>query len=142
MYVVSFGTQSCCSGISRRNSGNLTLYNVTCTGQTGTFTQDCSYSIVPGYTSGSCSLRSEMIVGCYQSASCNTGDIRLVDGNSTFEGRVEVCIQGLWGAISVYQSWYPSYDAMTVICRQLGFPWKCECMHMVLCTLLINLYLL
>ena len=73
-----------------------------------------------------------MTVGCYEAANCNAGDIRLVNGSSTLEGRVEVCTQGLWGAISVYQSWNPSNDA-TVICRQLGFPWECEFMHTVLC---------
>ena len=119
--IVSFGTQSCCYG--RRNSGNLTLYGVTCTGQSGTFIQDCSYSIISGYSAGGCNLRNEMIVGCYETASCNTGDVRLMDGNSTFEGRVEFCSQGLWGAITT--SNWDSNDAK-VVCRQLGFPWECE----------------
>ena len=118
-YTASFGTQSCCS----RNSGNLTLYSVTCTGQSGMFIQDCSYSIISGYSAGSCNLQSEMIVGCCQTASCNAGDVRLVDGNSTFEGRVEFCYQGLWGAIST--SVWDSNDAK-VVCRQLGLPWECE----------------
>ena len=120
MYLVSFG-RSCCYG--SRNSGNLTLYGVTCTGQSGTFIQDCSYSIISGYTSGSCNLRNEMTVGCYESANCNTGDIRLMDGNSTSEGRVEWCTQGLWGAVTT--SNWDSNDAK-VVCRQLGLPWKCE----------------
>ena len=67
-----------------------------------------------------------MIVGCYESATCNTGDVRLVDGISKFEGRVEVCTQGLWGAIA-YPRWSSS-DAI-VVCRQLGFPWQCEFAH-------------
>ena len=122
MYAVSFG-QSCCSGVRRRNSGNKTLHSISCTGQSGIFIQDCLYSIVSGYTSGSCNLRNEMTVGCYESANCNTGDIRLMDGNSTFEGRVEFCSQGLWGAITT-SSWSSS-DAK-VVCRQLGLPWECE----------------
>ena len=130
LYTVSFGTQSCCSGINRRNSGNLTLYNVTCTSQTGTFVEDCSYSIIPGYSTGSCNLLREMIVGCYEAANCNTGDIRLVTGNSTFEGRVEVCTQGLWGAISY--DYYQTWNSAIVICRQLGYPWECEFIHTVL----------
>ena len=64
-----------------------------------------------------------MIVGCYETASCNAGDVRLMDGNSTFEGRVEFCNQGLWGAIATL-SW-SSNDAK-VVCRQLGLPWECE----------------
>ena len=120
LYLVSFGTQ-CCYG--SRNSGNSTLYGITCTGQSGIFIQDCLYSIIPGYSAGSCSLQNEMTVGCYESANCNTGDIRLMDGNSTSEGRVEFCSQGLWGAITA--SNWDSNDAK-VVCRQLGFPWKCE----------------
>ena len=121
VHAVSFGIQSCCYG--RRNTGNLTLYSVTCTGLSGTFIRDCSYRIVSGYTSGSCNLQNEMTVGCYEAANCNTGDIRLVDGNSTSEGRVELCSQGLWGAIST-SSWSSS-DAR-VVCRQLGLPLECE----------------
>ena len=64
-----------------------------------------------------------MIIGCYEPSSCEQGDIRLVDGNSTFEGRVEVCTQGLWGAITT--SGWSSNDAV-VVCRQLGLPWECE----------------
>jgi hypothetical protein len=73
-----------------------------------------------------------MLVGCYEPANCNAGDIRLVDGNSTLEGRVEVCTQGLWGAISVSEDvtvagTFPSESNLaTVICRQLEFPWECE----------------
>ncbi len=134
-HTVSSGIRSCCSGIRRRNTGNITLYNVNCTGQTGTFIHDCSYSIISGYSAGSCNLRSEMLVGCYEPANCNAGEIRLVDGNSTSEGRVEVCTQGLWGAISVSYGWNPSNDA-TVICRQLGFPWECEFFKYIMCTVL------
>ena len=64
-----------------------------------------------------------MIVGCYESASCNAGDVRLMDGNSTSEGRVELCAQGLWGAVTT--SRWDSNDAK-VVCRQLGFPWECK----------------
>ena len=107
----------------RRNTGNLTLYAVTCSDQARRLTQDCSYSIVSGYSSSSCNLREELVVGCYEQSSCTTGDIRLMGGNSSLEGRVEICSQGLWGAIA-YRSW-DTNDAM-VVCRQLGYPWKCE----------------
>ena len=128
LIVVSFGTQSCCSQIIRRNTGDLTLYSITCNGQSGNFLQDCSPhgTISSGSytaTSGSCNLQSEMIVGCYESANCNAGDVRLIDGNRSSEGRVEFCNQGLWGAITT-SSWGSS-DAK-VVCRQLGFPWECE----------------
>lgn len=64
-----------------------------------------------------------MIIGCYESSNCEQGDIRLVDGNSMLEGRIEFCTQGLWGAIST-SSW-DANDAR-VVCRQLGLPWECE----------------
>ena len=59
----------------------------------------------------------------YETANCNAGDIRLMDGNSTMEGQVELCTQGLWGAITT--SGWGSSDAV-VACRQLGLPWECK----------------
>ena len=125
LYVVSFGS-SCCSGISMRNTGNITLYNITCSDQSRRLAQDCSSNIVSGYSTAGCHLQEELVVGCYEQSRCAEGDVRLVDGNSTLEGRVEVCIQGLWGAIvaSYFYTW-DANDAM-VVCRQLGHPWNCK----------------
>ena len=131
---MSFGS-SCCSGIARRNTGNLTLYAFTCSYQSRRLSQDCTYSIVSGYSSSGCSLQEELVVGCYEQSSCTTGDIRLIDGNSSLEGRVEICNQGLWGAIAItYQSW-DTNDAM-VVCKQLGYPWECELLCMIVCIIL------
>ena len=74
-----------------------------------------------------------MIAGCYKPSNCSVGDVRLVDGNSPSEGRVEFCIQGLWGAIAAiryYSDWH-SNDAK-VVCKQLGLPWECELMHIII----------
>ena len=51
---------------------------------------------------------------------CTTGDIRLVNPNSTsrYEGRVEVCVEGCWGTVTS-RNWYFA-DAMTA-CRHAGF---------------------
>lgn len=49
---------------------------------------------------------------------CQTGEVRLVDGQEESEGRVEVCINGEWG--TVCDDGWGSQEAQTV-CRQLGF---------------------
>ena len=47
---------------------------------------------------------------------CTDGAIRLSGGRDQYEGRVEVCSNGLWGTVS--RSGWDSNDA-TVACRKL-----------------------
>ena len=49
---------------------------------------------------------------------CNNGDIRLVGGNTQYEGRVEVCWNEVWG--TVCHDYWSTQDGI-VACRQLGF---------------------
>ena len=50
---------------------------------------------------------------------CNEGSVRLRDGVSGTEGRVEICVNNEWGTVCE-QTWEDS-DA-SVVCRMLGMP--------------------
>ena len=58
------------------------------------------------------------------SANCSDGDIRLVDGVTDYEGRVEICINRVWGTVCSTTSryYYSRWDVSDakVVCRQLG----------------------
>ena len=58
-------------------------------------------------------------VNIYGHAECNDSEIRLVDGYSPQNGRVEVCKFGVWS--TVCDNLWNRDDAM-VVCRQLGIP--------------------
>ena len=56
---------------------------------------------------------------------CTTGSVRLVDGESSYTGRVQVCIGGRWGTVA-NEDW--GTEDAKVVCRQLGLLdiGKCE----------------
>ena len=49
---------------------------------------------------------------------CEDGDLRLADGMTQYEGRVEVCSEEVWG--TVCDDGWDDSDAM-VVCRELGY---------------------
>lgn len=51
-------------------------------------------------------------------ALCTEGAIRLVNGSTPAEGRVEVCLNGVWGTVT--DDYFSNTDAK-VVCRQLHF---------------------
>ena len=54
---------------------------------------------------------------------CSTeGELRLADGGAANEGRVEICLGGVWGTICD-NNW--GADDAVVACRQLGLPTGC-----------------
>ena len=55
---------------------------------------------------------------CFHTAPCATGQLRLAGSNIANEGRVEICVDNLWGTVCD-DSW-GSTDA-SVACHQLGY---------------------
>ena len=51
-------------------------------------------------------------------ASCFHGMVRLVNGTNNYEGRVEICLQGIWKTVCGH--FWSNHEAR-VVCTQLGF---------------------
>jgi deleted-in-malignant-brain-tumors protein 1 len=97
---------------------NFSLFSsIMCTG-TETALSQCNMTTNPSATPW-CRL-ANVGLRCFSGTECTTeGEVRLVDGIIDNEGRVEVCTNGIWGAICS-QGW-DTTDAH-VICTQLGYP--------------------
>ena len=54
-------------------------------------------------------------------AECTEGTVRLIGGVNETEGRVEICLGGLWGTVCD-DSW--TYQDAQVVCKQLGYPYS------------------
>ena len=59
-----------------------------------------------------------LYVRIMQALLCQEGDLRLV-GGSIDRGRVEICVNEIWGTICATNNW--GQPEATVACKQLGF---------------------
>ena len=54
-------------------------------------------------------------------STCSNGDVRLVNGSTPLEGRVEVCIGQQWGAVCGDGRWTRDTSGANTVCEQLGY---------------------
>lgn len=50
---------------------------------------------------------------------CSDGDVRLQDGETEYEGRIEVCYRNVWGTVCDHSI---NNAVATVVCTQRGLP--------------------
>ena len=99
------------------------LDNVQCNGSEQ-YLHDCRFNSW-GVTSQRCVRHiNDVGVVCY--ASDFEVQIRLANGTTPSEGRVEINYNGRWGTICDHQ--WTSTDA-AVVCRQLGYEGERRCVH-------------
>uniref|UniRef100_A0A1X7T5H5 SRCR domain-containing protein n=1 Tax=Amphimedon queenslandica TaxID=400682 RepID=A0A1X7T5H5_AMPQE len=94
--------------------GPVVFRNLGCTGNEYRL-EDCTYS-----ASYYASHTRDVGVKCSERVltDCINGSVRLVNGTTPDEGRLEVCINGEWGTVC---SHYWDRSETKVICRQLGY---------------------
>ena len=66
-------------------------------------------------------VETKLMMECDHDADCTDGDIRLVNGSNQLEGRLEICINNVWG--TVCSQGFTADDA-EVVCNQLKFPFN------------------
>ncbi|KAJ8035027.1 Deleted in malignant brain tumors 1 protein [Holothuria leucospilota] len=95
---------------------NIVLYDVQCNGSEA-FLDLCSHNTSKFH---SCNHSTEAGVRCKGMV------IRLAEGQTKYEGRVEIFYQNAWGTICD-DCW--DYKDATVVCKQLGFQAAVEALH-------------
>ena len=73
-------------------------------------------------------------------SSCSDGDLRLVGGNTTNQGRLQICMNNAWGSVCDSQGTFTRSEAK-VACRQLGILQVEGLLQLYVCRLLAFIYL-
>ena len=61
-------------------------------------------------------------------APCRTGQLQLAGGKIPNEGRVEICMDNVWGTVCS-NVW--GYNDATVVCLQLNYSAQGQCQHLI-----------
>ena len=70
------------------------------------------------YTKGTNTAQLYSYLLSYITVECNNGEIRLVGGESSSEGRLEICYNDIWTPVCVT---YFDDEEAAVACKQLGY---------------------
>ena len=73
---------------------------------------------------GNQSIKNLLPVHYKLGTSCTNGDVRLVNGTSKFNGRVEYCFEGEWAPLCSLSTY-----AASLLCKQMGFTSTCKQMY-------------
>ncbi|XP_061193442.1 deleted in malignant brain tumors 1 protein-like [Saccostrea echinata] len=101
------------SNLFGKGSGKVWLNNIACSGNEDSLLL-CSHSVIES-SNFNCTNSREVDIICYN---IENDSIRIVNGSSVEEGRVEVLINGQWG--SVCDNGWSKSDA-DVTCKSLGY---------------------